>query len=433
MEDTQEEKIWRVQETIQSQVDPPSGTYFDDRLLSQQARMNQVTNNYPEDGRKSPLFFISAGDPSGDIYGGALVRELKRLYPESFFLGLGGKEMGGEGVHLLAPPARIATVGFTEIIRDIPFFYGLLRESDDIFRVLSPDLVILIDYPGFNLRLARRAKSRGMKTLFYVSPQIWAWHKGRCKDLVRDSDEIAVILPFEVEVFREWGKDVHYVGHPMIREITRRESKETFMKRYGISPDRPVLGLSPGSRRKEIAYHLPLFLEIAERIRQKIPDVQVLINRAPTMGVREMRESFLGGYRDIKIINDSHHTSIDISSLFLTKSGTSTLEAALLYTPMLVCYRMSQISYIIAKTLVNLSHISLVNILAGREIVPEYIQGDFKPDKIVPVALKLLEDTPKRQKMIRELKEVSGILKGEDANEKVAKLAVSMVGKGRGR
>jgi lipid-A-disaccharide synthase len=432
MEGTQAEKIWRVQEKIQSQVDPPTGTDIDDRLLSQQARMNQVTNNYPGDGRKSPLFFISAGDPSGDIYGGALVRELKYLFPESFFLGLGGKEMAREGVHLLAPPERIATVGFTEIIRDIPFFHGLLKESDDIFRVLSPDLVILIDYPGFNLRLARRAKKRGMKTLFYVSPQIWAWYKGRCKGLVRDSDEIAVILPFEVEVFREWGKEVHYVGHPMIREITRRESKETFMKRYGISPDRPVLGLSPGSRRKEIAYHLPLFLEIADRIRQKIPEVQVLINRAPTMGLREMRESYLREYGDVKVINDSHHTSIDISSLFLTKSGTSTLEAALLHTPMLVCYRMSQISFIIAKALVNLSHISLVNILAGREIVPEYIQSDFKPDKIVPEALKLLEDTPKRQKMIRELKKVSGILEGDDANEKVAKLAVSMVGKGRG-
>ena len=389
--------------------------------------MSQRAENFPVDGRKGPFFFISAGDPSGDIYGGALVRELKRLYREPFFLGLGGKEMKSAGVHLLAAQERIATVGFTEIIKDIPFFYGLIREAEDIFRAVSPDLVILIDYPGFNLRLAKRAKNRGLKTLFYISPQVWAWHKGRYKDLVRDSDQIAVILPFEVDVFREWGKDVHYVGHPMINEIAGRESKETFMARYGIAPDRPVLGLSPGSRRKEIAYHLPPFLEIAERIRQKTPDVQVLINRAPTMGEREMRESYLRKYRDIKVINDSQHTSIDISSLLLVKSGTSTLEAALLHTPMLVCYRMSQISYIIAKTLVDLSYISLVNILAGREIVPEYIQGDVKPEAIVPVALELLEDGSKRQKMINDLKEVSAVLEGGDASEKVAKLAVSMV------
>jgi lipid-A-disaccharide synthase len=392
--------------------------------------MNFRDTHYREEKRGDPLFFISAGDPSGDIYGSTLVRELKRLYPGSFFVGLGGKRMEAEGVHLLAAPERIATVGFTEVVKDIPFFYGLLRESESIFRHLSPELVILIDFPGFNLHLARKAKRRGLRTFFYISPQIWAWREGRFRDLVHNSDEIAVILPFEVELFKKWGREVHYFGHPMIGELASREPRESFMLRYGIDGGRPILGLSPGSRKREIAYHLPVFMKVAEKIQREIPDIQVLINRAPTISESELREKYLDGYEDYIIINDCHHTSIDISTLLLTKSGTSTLEAALLHTPMLVCYRMSQLSYMIARFLVNIPHISLVNILADKEIVPEYIQGEFNLERIFPAAMILLEDESKREEMIRDLREVSCSLEGGNTNQRVAGLVVSMIENG---
>jgi lipid-A-disaccharide synthase len=384
--------------------------------------------NLIEKERSGPLFYISAGDPSGDVYGCALVMELKNLFPESFFIGLGGPRMKEAGVHLLAPSERLATVGFTEIVRDIPFFYNLLKRSEDIFEHVPPDLVILIDYPGFNLRLAERARKRNMKVLFYISPQIWAWRERRYRNLIRDSDEIAVILPFEVDIFREWGKEVNYVGHPIFREIERREPRESFMKRYDLSPDRPILGLSPGSRRKEINYHLPVFLKVVDMVKKASPDVQILINRAHIISEREMRDIYLRGHDDIRVINESHHTSIDVSDLFLTKSGTSTLEAALLHTPLIVCYRMSQISYLIAKSMVRVKHISLVNILANREVVPEYIQHEFTPERIFHAVMELLVDQALRNKMISGLKEVSGLLEGENASSKVAELAVSMIG-----
>ncbi len=383
--------------------------------------------------RNGPLFFISAGDPSGDIYGSTLVKELRLLYPGAFFVGLGGPRMKKAGVHLLYPTDRIAAVGFTEIMRYIPHFYGLLRESGEIFREVCPDLVILIDFPGFNLRLAEKARKQGMRTLFYISPQIWAWRKGRYKNLVRDSDEIVVILPFEVDIFREWGKKVHYVGHPVIEEIDAREPEGLFMRRYCISAERPVLGLSPGSRRKEIDYHLPVFLDIARKIRKKTPGIQILLNRAPTIGEDEIRERYLRGDDDIRIINESHHTSIGISTLLLTKSGTSTLEAALLGTPMLVCYRMSLLSYLIARSLVNVSHVSLVNILAEREVVPEYIQSAFTTENLLPAALELLGEESAREKMKSGLTEVSNMLKGERTSAKVACIAGSMIETGRNR
>ncbi len=393
--------------------------------------MNDSKENSTVERAVHPVIFVSAGDPSGDIYGSRLIENLKGLYPNAYFIGLGGPRMKSAGVHLMADQDRIATVGFTEVLREIPYFFGLLKESEDIFRSVRPELVILIDFPGFNLRLARRAKEHGIKTLFYVSPQIWAWRKGRCKHLVRDSDEIAVILPFEVQVFKSWGKDVHYVGHPMIGEIAVREPRDSFIHRYGISPERPVLGLSPGSRRHEIAYHLPVFLRIAEMIREHVPEIQVLVNRAPTISEFEMREKFLDGQRDIILVHDSHHTSIEISSLLLTKSGTSTLEAALLKTPMIVCYRMSRLSHLIAKVLVDVPHISLVNILAGKEIVPEYIQYDFEPEKIFPKAMGLLTDRSEREKMVMDLEGISSQLEGGNPSEKVAVLAASMIENGR--
>ncbi len=403
----------------------------DSHLLSRQTFLNLVMAALDLEKRTRPLFFISAGDPSGDIYGGALVDELRRFRPDASFIGLGGARMREAGVYLLAPPERMAVVGFTEVIRDVPYFHGLLRESEGVFRYLRPDIVILIDYPGFNLRLAERAKRNGRKTLYYVSPQVWAWGGGRCRDLIRNSDEMAVILPFEVEFYKERGKEVRYVGHPIIEEIAAREPADLFMKRYGISPDRPVLCLSPGSRRNEISRHLPLFLEVAGEISRRIPGVQVLVNCAPTISEREMRRLFLADRDDVVVIKDSHHTAIEISRLFLTKSGTSTIEGAILNTPMIVCYRISPLSYLIARSLVRLSHISLVNILAGRGIVPEFIQGDFRVDRIVLAALDLLEDTPYRRGMIRDLGEVSKRLDGGDATRKVADIVLSML-EGRG-
>jgi len=430
VEGLQDEKIHRLQEAIESEVDFTARSYSGNYPVSGQAHMKLKGKDLIDKKRSGPLFYISAGDPSGDVYGSALVMELKSLFPESFFIGLGGPRMKEAGVHLLAPSERLATVGFTEIVKDIPFFYDLLKQSEDIFEFVPPDLVILIDYPGFNLRLAGRARRKNIKVLFYISPQIWAWREKRYRNLIRDIDEIAVILPFEVDIFREWGKEVHYVGHPIFSEIKKRESRESFMKRYELSPKRPILGLSPGSRRNEIDYHLPVFLKVAEMVKKTSPEVQIMINRAHIISESEMCDIYLRGHDYIRVINESHHTSIEVSDLFLTKSGTSTLEAALLHTPMIVCYRMSQISYLIAKAMIRVKHISLVNILANKEVVPEYIQHEFTPERIFHAVTELLEDQTLRSTMISGLKEVSGLLEGDKASLKVAELAVSMIDNG---
>lgn len=366
---------------------------------------------------RSPTIFISAGEPSGDLHGAAVVRALHTRFPEARILGLGGSRMAAEGVELLADVSELAVMGFAEVAARLPFFLRLRRR---VFRTLSEegvDLVIPIDYPGFNLRLARRARANGVPVLYYIAPQVWAWHASRAQNLARDAARIAVILPFEEEFLRDAGARAEFVGHPLLDAESPSESRTAWAKRFGLDPDRPVLAVFPGSRTQEISRHLELFSATAERVTRALPHVQPVIGLAPDLDRTAFRETPWP-------LVDSTSGLLYHADAALVKSGTTTLEAALAGTPFVVAYRMNRLSYQVARRLVRVPHIALANLVGGRRIAPEFIQDEATPKALCHALLPLLDPgSAERQRMVEELRDVRRRLERGGAAERVAAIA----------
>lgn len=368
-----------------------------------------------------PVIFISAGEPSGDLHGAALVRALRRRFPHARFLGLGGARMAAEGVELLAGLDELAVMGFVEVARHLPFF---LRLRKRVFQALEHErvsLVVPIDYPGFNLRLARHARRCGVPVLYYIAPQVWAWHASRARHLAEDADAVAVILPFEAEFLRRAGARAEFVGHPLLDVPPPHGAHAEWAARHGLDPRRPVLALFPGSRRQEIARHLQLFAEAAARVTAVAPAVQPVIGASPDLpaevytGVRWPRVPSTDGLL--------HH-----ATAALVKSGTSTLEAALAGTPLVVAYRMNPWSYRLAKRLVKVPHIALANLVADKRVAPELVQEAATPEALRDALLPLLDaGSPQRAAMLRELRQIRETLGGGGAADRVAELAAALL------
>ena len=383
--------------------------------------------NYDKEG--SPKIFLSAGEHSGDIHGGKLVKELKQLFPESYLFGLGGDNMANIGMELFAHVNQLAAIGITEVLSRIGFFYKLLKQVRKLFDNLKPDLVILIDYPGFNLRIAGEAKKRNIKVLYYISPQIWAWREGRKKKIARRVDKLAVVFPFEVELYNDVDLDVEFVGHPLLEKVSENDTKEEdFFSRNELDKSKPFLALLPGSREQELNYLLPTFLAISRKLKDRFPELQVCLLLAPTIS-RDWLYTLDGINLDgVKIISNDSRKVIQSAHLLLIKSGTSTLEAAILGTPMVICYKASYITYLIAKMLVKVPYIGLVNLVRGKKIVPEFYQRDIKVKNILPQLVKLCDtNSESRRIMIAELKKVRQRLGEKGASRRVGQIAREMI------
>jgi lipid-A-disaccharide synthase len=307
-----------------------------------------------------PRILLSAGEPSGDLHGALLARELKRRWPNAQLYGFGGDRMRAAGVELWAHADEMAVMGFAEVARHLPFFLRLLRRTRDSLQRDPPDLVIPIDYPGFNLRLARFAKEQRIPVLYYIAPQVWAWHRSRMKELSRNTDRLAVVLPFEERLFREAGAAVTFVGHPLLDLPASTTTRERFCADLGLDAARPIIALLPGSRMQEIRQHATLFADAARLLQREVPDAQPVIAQAPGIG-----DDALAATRWPRARNGAE--LLGFAHAALTKSGTSTLECALSLTPMVIAYRMSALSYLIARNVVEVEHIGLVNLIA----VPE--------------------------------------------------------------
>ncbi|KPJ97706.1 MAG: hypothetical protein AMJ60_10495 [Desulfobacterales bacterium SG8_35] len=377
---------------------------------------------------------IIAGEASGDLHGANLARELKMLDNGLELSGIGGVGMAGAGVNLLYDISKLAVMGIVEVLTRLKDIRAAMKILEERFRTERPDLLILIDYPGFNLELARRAKKYNLPVLYYISPKIWAWREGRIKRIKKYVDRMAVILPFEKMFYKRHGVDVDFVGNPLLDQVRATLTPAEFKDRYAIDPAAIIIGIMPGSRRQEIVKLLPLFMEAAVNLERKIKKCIFLLPLASTLTEDEIKKHIArdGRRLDIRIIKDERYEAMAACDAAMAASGTLTMELAILKVPMVVCYRVSLVSSMLAKPFIKVKYASLVNLVAEKEVVPELLQYKATPENIYKEILPLLLHKEAREAMLKELNLVCARLGGPGASRRTAKLALGMMAVGMG-
>lgn len=371
---------------------------------------------------------IVAGEASGDMHAAAVVKSIRQRMPEAEFAGIGGARMREAGVDILVDSAQMAVVGLFEVLAHFPTLYGALQLMRRQLRETRPDLLILVDYPDFNLRLAKTAKELGIKVLYYISPQVWAWRQERVHMIGQRIDMMAVVFPFEVPFYENAHVPVRFVGHPLVDEIGEPADRDTMLRDFGLDPQRKTLGLFPGSRRSELKRLLPVLLDSARQLRREQPQVQFLLPVASTLS-EDYVQSFLQGYEDldIRLVNNRFYDVTCACDAVISASGTATLEIALLGTPLAVIYKIKPLSYRIMRRMIKVPHIALCNIVAGERVATELIQHDATPEKIVAEAKRLLNDTDCVAAMRHKLSGIRARLGGGGAAGNVAALALELM------
>ena len=376
------------------------------------------------DSTDSKSVVIVAGEASADLHGSNLVKAMKRLDPGIVFCGIGGKKMQEAGVEVFFSPSDMAVVGLTEVLYKIHTIISASRKLKSILKNDRPDLLILIDYPGFNINLAKTAKRFRVPVLYYICPQVWAWRRGRVKKLSRRVDRMAVILPFEEAFYRERGVEVDYVGHPLLDAI---EFGTTGPKSSSPNPAYPVVGLLPGSRKEEISNLLPIMIKSSKIMSQSYPDIWCTLPLAPTIDP-EFVQSFVENTSvNIRVCQGDIYEVLKVCDVALVASGTATLETAIIGIPMVIVYRVSFLSYWVGRMVIRVPYIGLGNLVAGEKVVPELIQGEVTAERLAHEALNILEDDKIRTNMIEKLKGIKDSLGRKGASEKTAKIALEMM------
>ena len=372
--------------------------------------------------------FIITGEPSGELYGALLARALRSMNGDLRICGVGGERMRAEGVDLLA--GITGAFGLIEAVSSVATLREVFSKIKDALRRERPSVVVLIDFPDFNLRVAREAKSLGIKVLYYVSPQVWAWRRKRTRRITELSDRIAVVLPFEEKIYREAGADCEFVGHPIMEEIENTKGGRSFIREsLGLEPDREVLALLPGSRRHELKRLMPLFASVVERFKRAHPGFQYVLPMAPNLSYADFQEwtGILDGL-GVRTVSGMSTEVLSAADLALIASGTSTLQAALCGVPMVVVYRLFPLTYLLGRLLVNVKYISLVNLLLDREVVKELIQYRADTDNTVRELDRIIRDDGVRRYMAESFREIRALYEGRRASERVAQMVAEMSG-----
>jgi lipid-A-disaccharide synthase len=368
-----------------------------------------------------PDVLIVAGEASGDLHAAGVVEELRRIRPVLKITGIGGPRMRDAGVELIASYDEMSVMGFVEVIRHLPRHLDLLNDLKSRIARGRVSLVILVDYPGFNMKVAHAAADAGVPVLYYVTPQVWAWGAGRLPELAKIVTRAAVILPFEEQLLRGYGISATFVGHPLLDRAADLPSKPAARTVLGMNSDRPVLALFPGSRQQEIDRHLDDFVDAARIVEGQVPGIQVVVSAAPTVAIDVASCPY-------QRVESASFTVLRAADAALCKSGTTTLEAAISDCPLVVAYRTGFISYLLARAMVTIPHIGLVNVVAGREVAREFVQDDLRPDDVAAALLPLLEEgSTERQRVLEGLAEVRGRLGTPGAAGRVAAIASELV------
>ena len=374
---------------------------------------------------------IVAGEASGDLHGANLVRAMCAMRPELQFSGMGGIELDRAGVELLCDAAKIAVVGAFEVMSHLGDILAARRALIARMHSHRPGLLILIDYPDFNLLLAKEAKKLGIPVLYYISPQIWAWRKSRVHKIARLTDRVAVILPFEQAFYANYGYQVDFVGHPLLDSVQPQMSPAAIRQSLGIEADRTLVGLLPGSRRKEIAALLPVFLQAAALLNQGQPNLTFLLPLAPTIDRALLDAHGLAASQqqlDIRVVSEDRYSMMAACNAAVAASGTVLLELAILGVPCVATYRVSPLTYILGRLLIRgLRFFSLVNLIAEREIIPELLQHAVTPQRIAQELQPLLHQSPWRIAMREGFTEVCQRLGGAGASTRAAEVALLLL------
>ncbi len=368
----------------------------------------------------SDELLIVAGEASADLHAARALRELERLRPGVHAFGVGGPRLRAAGLEALAPAEDISVMGLAEVLPRLPRILGILRALARAAAERRPRAALLVDLPDFNLRLASKLKKLGIPVVYYVSPTIWAWRRGRAKKIAKVVDRMLCILPFEVRFYEGTGVSASFVGHPFAEKAAPAEPAR-YREALGLEASRTTIALVPGSRPSELRRILPAMLDAAERIRAARPDAQFVVPVAPTLA-RALVDPYIAEHRglDVTLVDGRTEEVVGASDAALVKSGTSTLETAIMLRPMVVVYRLSWLTYLVGRLLVRIAHFALVNILAGRGLVPELLQRDASPERMAAEIERLLGDRGAREAQLQGLREVRASLGEPGAAERVA-------------
>ena len=373
---------------------------------------------------------ISAGEASGDIHAAAVTAAIKKIDSSAEVFGMGGDALRNASGEVLFDIKDHGVMGFVEVLKKLPDLFKLRDDFEKVMDERKPDCLITVDYPGFNMKLAKLAHDKGIPVVSYIAPSAWAWHKSRAKKVAKIVDKVACIFPFEYDVYKEAGAPVEFVGHPLVDIVKPRMTKEEAMAFAGKEEGKKLILLMPGSRLMEIEKMLPTLLEAAKLIKKQLPEVSFVMPRAGTIPVSLLKEKIQASGLEVKITEGNNYDLFSVADLALATSGTVTLEAALCGLGSVIVYKTNPVTYFIAKLVVNIPHIGLPNIVAAKSVLPELIQNDFTPAKVAQEALTLLE-SERNVKMKEDLAYVKERLGKPGAVGRVAELVLKIAGEKR--
>ncbi|MCX5800686.1 MAG: lipid-A-disaccharide synthase [Candidatus Eisenbacteria bacterium] len=375
--------------------------------------------------RESKILIV-AGDVSGDLHASRLIQALRKAAPNVRVFAAGGPMMRAAGANMVASLEGLSVMGFTEVLSKLPAFYSLMQQLKRFMQHEQPQLVIAIDFPGFNLRLCKEAKKLGISVLYYIAPQIWAWGKNRINLMAKVVDKVAVVFPFELDIYRKRGLDASFVGHPLLEAVSVGGDKGVVRRRLGLPTGLPLVALLPGSRIHEVRRLLPRMLESADLLAQRTR-ITLAVGAASSVPGSEFERMTRGFRLPVRVLRGVTSELLYVSDVAVVASGSATLEAAIVGTPMVILYGVSPVSWFIARKLVALDYVGMVNIVAGRKIVSEYLQNEIEPGKISTELHELIFNERKRSDLIARLASVRDSLGGSGASEKVAAIALGML------
>jgi lipid-A-disaccharide synthase len=352
------------------------------------------------------IMFV-AGEASGDHHAAALIREIKRMRPEARCFGMGGREMAAAGMDLRLDLASKGVIGFVEVVKHLGYFRRALSQAEALLREERPELLVLVDYPGFNLRLAEKAKGLGIKICYYISPQVWAWKKGRVPVMARLLNKMLVTFPFEKAIYDQAGLACAFVGNPLVDLVKPSLDRDAARGRLGVAAGEELLGLLPGSREQEVSFLLPVMLKSAALMAQRRPGLRFVVIKAPQLP-QSVYDKAMAGDSSRALLFEGASTGEAYAvraacDFALVASGTATLETAMLKVPFVIVYRVNPLSFSIAKRLVKIHSIGLANVVAGRRVVPELLQDELNPRRLAEISLGFLSDPALGRSQVEEL------------------------------